>query len=146
MQISIIDILKLIPFPKSNIISAIGNNLAVKLEFKMGNFDLLKERIEGHLANIPKGSNADARSILADLLDYAEDLQGNASDGGDGWKSIAEDGFPDLEDNRKFVTYCEKTKKYGLRNPMQMMALVFGGEGTGIGVTHYKPIDLEYPN
>ena len=40
----------------------------------MNNFDKLKERIEAYLANIPKDRTADVRSLLADILDYADDL------------------------------------------------------------------------
>lgn len=51
----------------------------------MNNFDKLKERIEAYLANIPKDRTADVRSLLADILDYADDLMKN---GNDGWISV----------------------------------------------------------
>lgn len=60
----------------------------------MNNFDLLKERIESYVANIPRNSTVNIFSVLSDLLDYAEDLVEN---GNDGWVSI-DDGLPTHSD------------------------------------------------
>ncbi|UZA19171.1 DUF551 domain-containing protein [Moraxella bovis] len=59
----------------------------------MNNFDLLKERIEVYVANIPRNSTATVYSVLSDLLDYADDLKEN---GNDGWISV-DDRLPPLE-------------------------------------------------
>lgn len=66
----------------------------------MNKFDKLKERIEAYLANIPKDKTADVHSILADLLDYADDI---ANHDNNNWVSVKKHGLP--KENGKYLVY-----------------------------------------
>lgn len=105
----------------------------------MNNFDKLKERIEAYLANIPKDRTADVRSILADLLDYADDIE---NQGSNSWISV-DDELP--KPFEKVLVYVKTPKKVIIGTDSHNPELLEYGVrhsfvATKHEVTHWQPL------